>query len=71
MLCLSYAYKRQRHTTIGNGRQPVFSAVMTVNPVCSVSAVLYCSEVTHVELYFHLKHFCLLKYIMKRYENVI
>jgi hypothetical protein len=69
MLCL--AYKLQRLTTIGNGRQPVCSALMTVNPVCSVSTVLYCSEFTHVELYFNLKHFCLLKYIMKRYQNII
>ena len=52
MLCLSYAYKLQRLNTIGNGRQPMCSAFRTVNPVCSVSTVLCCTEVTRVELYF-------------------
>jgi len=71
VLRLSYAYKLQRLNIIGNGRKPMCSALRTINPVCSVSVVLCCTEVTHLELYFHFKHFCLLKCIMKRYQKLI
>jgi len=71
VLCLSCAYKLQRLNIIGNGRHPMCSALKTVNPVCSVSVVLCHTEVTHLELYFHLKRFCLLECVMKRYQKLI
>ena len=66
MLCLSYVYKLQRLDTVGDGMQPMCSALRTINPVCSVSVVLFFTEVTHVELYFHLKF----SFVKVNYEEV-
>jgi hypothetical protein len=65
MLCLSYAHKLQRRSTFDlNGRLPMCSALKIVNPVCSMSVLLRCTEVTHVELYFHFKRICLLTFMI-------
>lgn len=51
--------------------QVLCSAFRTINPVYSVLILLCYSEVTNTDFYFHLKHFGLLKYIVKRYQKLI